>query len=302
MNLIMHKFKHRIKANPILGPIALSIWHQIKPKLKKTSNSCCRSGQADRSYANLNTAEIKQRMDERYEQSQAYNYNLKWDMVRLEEINDITMRMISPFENKEILELGCALGGVAAFMSNCKRYIGTDISEKAVEIANKNLAADNISFQMMDALNIKFDDNSFDIVLAREVIEHLPDIDKCFREVYRVLRPGGILILTSPNKDSLHLRVCQMMGLEKFTCSFDHINEISYLDCKGKLETAGFEIAESEGIFLKPYWGIPGLDEHVRQLTDNNPEMIELQRKLGRLCGAEFAFCYAIKAIRPAEI
>lgn len=65
------------------------------------------------------------------------------------------------------------------------------------------------------------------------------------------------------------------------------------------ISEAGFGIKETGGVFLQPYWGVPGLDEHVRSLTDDDPQMVEMLRDLGERVGAEYAFCYVIAAVKP---
>jgi hypothetical protein len=50
-----------------------------------------------------------------------------------------------------------------------------------------------------------------------------------------------------------------------------------------------------------PFWGVPGVDERVRPLTDNDPEMLELLKDLGRRVGAEYAFVYVIAAEKPGS-
>jgi ubiquinone/menaquinone biosynthesis C-methylase UbiE len=52
----------------------------------------------------------------------------------------------------------------------------------------------------MSAEDLKFRENIFDTVLMIEVLEHIPDDMKALKEAYRVLKPGGKLIITAPNK------------------------------------------------------------------------------------------------------
>ena len=153
----------------------------------------------------------------------------------------------------------------------------------------------------MDATDLKFDNNYFDIVIAKEIIEHLPDAKKAIRETFRVLKPGGVLIVTSPNRDSLHLRVNRMLGNPDFKCSIDHIKEFTFQEATDILTNEGYSIQKKEGVFLQPYWGIPEIDNHVRHLTDSNPQMVEMLRDLGERVGAEYAFCFVIKCIKTKK-
>jgi hypothetical protein len=57
-------------------------------------------------------------------------------------------------------------------------------------------------------------------------------------------------------------------------------------------------VATSRGLFLFPYWGVPGVDEHVRQVIDDDPEIVEVSRELGELVGARHAFVSVVSAVR----
>ena len=255
---------------------------------------------SDIDYSTLSVADIKKLMDERFSKKEAYNLVYLWDKVRADEINTITVELISPTKDKRILEIGCGIGGSAPLISECKEFVGTDLSEIAVSQANQEFAnKPNFRFVPMDAMDLKFDDKQFDIVLAREVIEHLPEPHRAIKEAFRVLKPNGLFLVTSPNRDSLHLRVNRMLGYADFTCSFDHIKEYTFREAEEMLRKEGFTIKDTRGIFLLPYWGIPDIDLHVRHLTDSDPEMIELLRELGERVGAEYAFGFVMLCVKP---
>ena len=81
---------------------------------------------------------------------------------------------------------------------------GADFSASAVAIAKEKLLghpalADRVNYVQADAQNMSFDENSFDIVISCETIEHVPDPRAAVREMYRVAKPGGTLYLTTPN-------------------------------------------------------------------------------------------------------
>jgi ubiquinone/menaquinone biosynthesis C-methylase UbiE len=81
---------------------------------------------------------------------------------------------------------------------------GADFSASAVDIAKKGLyrdrsLTDRVTYVRADAQNMPFDENSFDIVVSCETIEHVPDPRAAVREMYRVCKPGGMLYLTTPN-------------------------------------------------------------------------------------------------------
>jgi SAM-dependent methyltransferase len=97
-----------------------------------------------------------------------------------------------------VLEVGCGTGRAAGswITSHCAAYTGVDISENAVAEARKlGLNAHVIQ----DASELPFAGSSFDVVLCLEVLEHLFQPFLAAREILRVLRPGGVLLVTVPN-------------------------------------------------------------------------------------------------------
>lgn len=289
--------KKRIKKIPLLNKFAKHIYYKLSP-IEEIVKSYQQESSVD--YSTLSTTEIKKIMDERYKKKEAYNITCLWDKIRAEELNKKVTQLISPTKDKKILEIGCGIGGSANYISECKEFIGTDLSEAAISQAIKTFGnKPNFKFIPMDAMDLKFDDNSMDVVIAKEVIEHLPTPQKAIKETFRILKFGGLLVLTSPNRDSFHLRVNRMLGNPDFTCSFDHIKEFTFKETCDMLRSEGFTIEETSGVFLQPYWGIPSIDnKKVRHLTDNDPHMVEILKELGERVGAEYAFCFVILAVK----
>lgn len=73
----------------------------------------------------------------------------------------------------------------------------TDISPGMVDVAKRNAAAlgFDINGQAADAEELPYDDNSFDLVIGHAVIHHIPDVAKAFGEIFRVLKPGGRVVI-----------------------------------------------------------------------------------------------------------
>jgi radical SAM superfamily enzyme YgiQ (UPF0313 family)/2-polyprenyl-3-methyl-5-hydroxy-6-metoxy-1,4-benzoquinol methylase len=255
-------------------------------------------------WASLPPEEVKRLMDERFAGGDAYGKPTRWDAVRHEELAARFQELMGRGRNvaeMEILDIGCGNEGLAVLIEKCRRFVGVDVSGAAVhEAARRYGWKPNFRFRQMDVTKLEFPDASFDAVAAREVLEHLPDPAACVREAFRVLRPGGVFVLSSPNRDSLHLRVNRMLGHPDFTCSYDHMREFGYGEMTAMLEGAGFTIRESAGVFCMPYWGIPQVDDPVRPLTDGDGRMLTLLRDLGRRVGPEYAFGYVIAAVHPS--
>lgn len=98
-------------------------------------------------------------------------------------------------EGETVLEVGCNRGSIVKRMQNIgARVYGIDINSEAIADG----VAENL--QVMDATELKFPNAMFDKVYSLHTIEHIPDIKKTLREMERVLKPGGRLVLTYPTE------------------------------------------------------------------------------------------------------
>ncbi|HEX8835155.1 MAG TPA: methyltransferase domain-containing protein [Abditibacteriaceae bacterium] len=101
-----------------------------------------------------------------------------------------------------LLDIGCGTGAnlpmLHAFVGPAGALTGIDFSPLALEFARSHPESKNADLQQADALNLPFDDNSFDIVTMLDVLEHLSDDERALQEVRRVLRPGGVYVWSVP--------------------------------------------------------------------------------------------------------
>lgn len=99
------------------------------------------------------------------------------------------------------LDLGCGAGyGSAELARVCARVTGCDVAQDAVDYARNTYQLPNLQFVEAGCENTGFDDASFDLITAFEVIEHLHDFRAMLRESKRLLKPGGILMVSTPNR------------------------------------------------------------------------------------------------------
>lgn len=101
--------------------------------------------------------------------------------------------------NKDVLDVACGTGYGAFHLSgSAKSVIGVDCSEKAISYASRRYQRPNVSFCIMDACSLSFPDESFDAICSFETIEHLADVETYLGEMARVLRPGGVYLVSTP--------------------------------------------------------------------------------------------------------
>lgn len=104
-----------------------------------------------------------------------------------------------PLEGKKFLDVGCGLGYFSVRASKFgARIYGIDIGNRLVGICRNRCPKGK--FSVASGAKLPFKDNSFDIVLCTEVIEHVNDQKGVINEIFRVLKKDGYLVITTPNK------------------------------------------------------------------------------------------------------
>lgn len=106
-----------------------------------------------------------------------------------------------PLSECAVLNVGGSAGAIDNFLADhAARVVGIDIDDDAINHAREKFTKDNLEFLVADALNLPFDDSSFDVVICSHVYEHVPDPVQMFEEIHRVLRPGGICYFSAGNR------------------------------------------------------------------------------------------------------
>ena len=104
------------------------------------------------------------------------------------------------------LDGGCGEGHLIAELHKRHpryEYTGVDVTEVALKSAKARCSF--ADFHLMDITSLPFPDSAFDVVVSSQVIEHISEYEKAIAELKRVLKPGGILILSFPNERMLTL-------------------------------------------------------------------------------------------------
>lgn len=167
-----------------------------------------------------------------------------------------------------VLEVGCGLGHLLAWLSGRYEVFGTDINTAALQEASRNVPQGH--FSAMSAENLRaFPDGMFQILIAKHVVEHLPNPENAVAEMSRVTSPGGALILATPNLDSPMRAVKKeaWIGYQDPT----HISLKPPSEWLGYLRASGFEPRRifSDGFWDAPY--VPGLPVAIQKVFFGGP-------------------------------
>lgn len=126
-----------------------------------------------------------------------------------------------------VLECACGTGAIsAAVAEKCKFLTATDYSDGMLRRAEKKLAhRKNVRLEKADITQLSYADNTFDKVVAGNVIHLLPDPEAALKELVRVCKPGGLLIIptyidTAEDTGRPAVRLLELLGL-KFSRRFD---------------------------------------------------------------------------------
>ena len=124
-------------------------------------------------------------------------------MQRFAAIADVVTRMWgarADGANLDVLDIGCGAGAQSQFWSDKgHRYHGIDVNAPLIQLAKERAAEQGrgARFEVGSATQLPFADASFDICLLPELLEHIVDWQSCLNEAVRVLRPGGLIYLST---------------------------------------------------------------------------------------------------------
>lgn len=157
-------------------------------------------------------------------------------------------KMLRCVKGRKILDAGCGTGRlIDKLLASGANVAAIDISPEMLRIAKKKFQ--NVKFVEGDVENLPFEDECFDIVIASFLIVHLKNPQKFFDEAYRVLKPGGIFIVTNINQRKAP-KLKTAGGEEIVITSFYHIPK----HVVSALKNSFFEIEEEKFVHEKSTW------------------------------------------------
>lgn len=148
---------------------------------------------------------------------------------------------------KRVLDVGCSSGYLARPMvANGCTVVGIDQDEQAAEAARE--VCEEVLVGDVETLELPFPERSFDVVLCGDLIEHLRDPETLLRRMRPLLKPDGLLVLTTPNVANWAIRLGLLFGRWRYTergiLDRTHAHLFTRSTLAETLDRAGYRVLE----------------------------------------------------------
>lgn len=182
-------------------------------------------------------------------------------------------QFLHTLDQPSILDVGTGGGNFIALLTSLydgySKIEGIDNLQIAVSSATKNFNDPRISFRQMDAFQMDYEDNTFDVVCLSNSLHHLRDVGGIFKEMERVLKPGGTLLINEMMRDHLSSKQITHLKLHHFAAEIDRELGDSHNETFRREEIV--EVLKSiSKLTVKDYW-----DMELDKPTENTKEEID---------------------------
>ncbi len=171
-------------------------------------------------------------------------------------------RVLPDPKGRRILEVGAGTGREGHVLAGeGARVILLDISQEALRLSRTLSSAP--AFLRANALQTPFPDNTFDLIYHQGLLEHFRDPMPLLRENYRILRPGGWLLVDVPQRYHVYtLMKHALMAVGRWFAGWE--TEFSYRELRSVVEQAGFQVLHGWGYGMRPGLGYRILREVLK--------------------------------------
>jgi len=155
------------------------------------------------------------------------------------------LKLVNDVEIDRILDVGCGAGINSSKLLSSKNIVGVDISPEAIELYKKNGFRGKVADL---SKGLPFPDNYFDAILFSEVLEHISSTSQALNELNRILRPGGLLFLSTPNSAFWVYRIFALLGHTLSDVQHPgHVRFFSKNSLSKSLSLSNFKILQCSG-------------------------------------------------------
>ena len=184
-----------------------------------------------------------------------------WNVGRFKIIESFIRRYIKPRPDSKLVDLGCGTGGTTLWLQKFGKVKGVDGSKQALAYCRKRGLTD---LTQSDMEKLKLPSDHFDGAFALDILEHVEDDRKAIREIHRVLKPGGGLLVTAPAYQWLwseHDEVCH------------HRRRYTLGRMVDELREAGFQVRRRSYCIVFPFFPLVALI-HFRSLFKKDKKIM----------------------------
>ena len=163
------------------------------------------------------------------------------------------VELIESPDDMHLLDVGCGPGFLPIMLARANptsQVTGMDFSPRQVAFANRNLERSGISncrFIEADAMDLPFEDGSFDIVTSIFSIKYWPDPERGLREIRRVLDPGGALHMAELNREFSDAEFDSLMALVRRSLSWYYSYHLAHVFARGAILSQSVAMDEVAG-------------------------------------------------------
>jgi 2-polyprenyl-3-methyl-5-hydroxy-6-metoxy-1,4-benzoquinol methylase len=181
---------------------------------------------------------------------------------------------------RRVLDVGCSSGDLARrLVERGASVIGIDTDEQAA--AEARAVCEQVLVGDVETMELPFPDESFDLVLCGDLIEHLHDPERFLSRIRPLIRPGGRLVLTTPNVANWALRLGLLAGRWRYTDRGILDRTHAYLFTKKTLQEtldrAGYSILEFDVTAPVPKLGVPVVERVAHAVARVRPSLFAYQ-------------------------
>lgn len=156
-----------------------------------------------------------------------------WYKVRRNLTHDLIRKYFPKRNDLNVLDVGCGTGAVLRELNQYGKVQGLDFSQTAVFFCKERGL---VNVEVGSATDIRYEKNTFDLVLVLDILEHIEDDKKAISEIYRVLKPEGIAIIFVPT----------FMFLWGVTDELSqHFRRYTIKELKNKTRESGFKVIKA---------------------------------------------------------
>lgn len=181
---------------------------------------------------------------------------------------------------QRVLDVGTSSGYLARRLAAAgASVVGIDVDEQAAKEAQE--VCEQVLVGDVETMELPFEAHSFDVVLCGDLIEHLREPERFLTRVRTLIRPGGRLVLTTPNVANWAIRLALLAGRWRYTqrgiLDRSHTHLFTKKTLEQTLERAGYRILELDVTAPVPVIGSPSVERIAHAIARLRPSLLAYQ-------------------------